>query len=256
VLRLAVERLAVLRLAVLRFAVLRLAVLRLAVLRFAVERFAVLRLAVERLAVLRLAVLRFAVVRFAVLRLAVERLAVERLAVLRLAVERFAVERFAVARRPDERFAPDLFCGVAILPPPSRGTFAWQRHEQYVVCVGCFQHIRPTSSVCWVANCPRFAGCKRVNTNARAIARALSVVAASDGATCSYDLRAVARPPLRPAAFFCAVVPPCDELLRELDECDFFPPRDDDPGEFAIFAARSFDIPFSFNFSYCFSFLT
>ena len=27
---------------------------------------------------------------------------------------------------------------------------------------------------------------------------------------------AVAFPPLRPAAFFCAVVPPCDELLRRV----------------------------------------
>ncbi len=72
-----------------------------------------------------------------------------------------------------------------------------------------------------------------------------------------YDLRAVAFPPLRPAAFFCAVVPPCDELLFELDdEPDFLPPRDDAPGEFAIFAARSFDIPLSFSASYCFSFLT
>jgi len=69
-------------------------------------------------------------------------------------------------------------------------------------------------------------------------------------------LRAAALPPLRPAAFFWAVVPPCDELLRELDECDFFPPRLEEPGELAIFAARSFDMPLSFNASYCFSFLT
>jgi hypothetical protein len=71
-------------------------------------------------------------------------------------------------------------------------------------------------------------------------------------------LRAVALPPLRPAAFFCAVVPPCFEVERELDELEDedFPPRDDEPGELAIFAARDFDIPFSFSFSYCFSFLT
>ena len=84
--------------------------------------------------------------------------------------------------------------------------------------------------------------------------------------------RAVACPPLRPAAFFWAVVPPCfavlrvellrdellrEELLRDVElEPDFLPPRLDAPGEFAIFAARSFDIPFSFSFSYCFSFLT
>src|SRR5213595_1656486 len=70
-------------------------------------------------------------------------------------------------------------------------------------------------------------------------------------------LRAVALPPLRPAAFFCAVVPPCFELEREDEfEPDFLPPRLEAPGEFEIFAARSFDIPFSFSFSYCFSFLT
>jgi hypothetical protein len=56
---------------------------------------------------------------------------------------------------------------------------------------------------------------------------------------------------LRPAAFFCAVVPPCDGLLRERDDDDFFPPRRDDPGDaLLIRAARSFDIPFSFSFSY------
>src|SRR5204862_4910358 len=66
-------------------------------------------------------------------------------------------------------------------------------------------------------------------------------------------LRAVAFPPLRPAAFFCAVVPPC---LALPPEPDFFPPRLDAPGEFAILAARSFDIPLSFSASYCFSFLT
>jgi hypothetical protein len=62
---------------------------------------------------------------------------------------------------------------------------------------------------------------------------------------------------LRPADFFCAVVPPCDEvLLDELDEADFFPPRLDAPDAFEILAARSFDMPLSFNASYCFSFLT
>jgi hypothetical protein len=71
-----------------------------------------------------------------------------------------------------------------------------------------------------------------------------------------YDLRAVALPPLRPAAFFCAVVPPCDELLRELEEREAFPPRLDEADAFEIRAARSFDIPLSFRASYCFSFLT
>src|SRR6188474_3715339 len=67
------------------------------------------------------------------------------------------------------------------------------------------------------------------------------------------DLRAAARPPLRPAAFFCAVVPPCFELPPEPD---FLPPRADAPGELAIFAARSLDMPLSLRASYCFSFLT
>ena len=69
-------------------------------------------------------------------------------------------------------------------------------------------------------------------------------------------MRAVARPPLRPAAFFWAVVPPCFELERELEEWDFFPPRLEAPGELAILAARSFDMPLSLSASYCFSFLT
>ena len=80
---------------------------------------------------------------------------------------------------------------------------------------------------------------------------------ADERAPRGYDFfLAVAFPPLRPAAFFCAVVPPCFELERDEEECDFLPPRLEAPGEFAIFAARSFDIPFSFSFSYCFSFLT
>jgi hypothetical protein len=84
----------------------------------------------------------------------------------------------------------------------------------------------------------------------------LRVVVVRDVVVTSYDLRAAALPPLRPAAFFCAVVPPCEELLRVEDEPDFLPPRLDAPGEFAIFAARSFDIPLSFSASYCFSFFT
>src|SRR5439155_6408736 len=63
-------------------------------------------------------------------------------------------------------------------------------------------------------------------------------------------------PPLRPAAFFWAVVPPWLADEREEPECDFLPPRLEAPGEFAIRAARSLDIPFSLSFSYCFSFLT
>jgi hypothetical protein len=64
---------------------------------------------------------------------------------------------------------------------------------------------------------------------------------------------AVARPPLRPAAFFCAVVPPWLELPPEPD---FFPPRLEAPGELAMRAARCFDIPFSLSASYCLSFFT
>jgi hypothetical protein len=61
---------------------------------------------------------------------------------------------------------------------------------------------------------------------------------------------------LRPAAFFWAVVPPWEELLRLEPEWDFLPPRLEDPGEFAILAARSFDMPFSLSALYCLSFLT
>ena|GEM_PF-6273063 len=53
---------------------------------------------------------------------------------------------------------------------------------------------------------------------------------------------AAARPPLRPADLCCAVVPPC---FDEPPEPDFLPPREDVPGEFAIRAARCFDIPLS-----------
>jgi hypothetical protein len=66
-------------------------------------------------------------------------------------------------------------------------------------------------------------------------------------------LRAVALPPVRAAAFFWAVVPPCEELPPEPD---FSPPRFDAPGEFAMRAARSLDIPLSLSASYCFSFFT
>ena len=66
----------------------------------------------------------------------------------------------------------------------------------------------------------------------------------------------MALPPFRPAAFFWAVVPPCADEGLDDPECEFFPPLLDAPGEFAIFAARSFDIPLAFKASYCFSFLT
>src|SRR5436190_1156051 len=52
-------------------------------------------------------------------------------------------------------------------------------------------------------------------------------------------LRADALPPLRPAAFFCAVVPPWELELRDLPEPELLPPRLEAPGEFAILAARS-----------------
>jgi hypothetical protein len=62
---------------------------------------------------------------------------------------------------------------------------------------------------------------------------------------------------LRPADFFCCVVPPWDAVLFERDpDPDFFPPRLDEPGEFAMRAARCLDMPFFFRPSYCFSFLT
>jgi hypothetical protein len=68
--------------------------------------------------------------------------------------------------------------------------------------------------------------------------------------------RAVALPPLRPAAFFWAVVLPWLVVRLRTPDPDFLPPRLEASGEFAIFAARSLDIPFSFSASYCFSFFT
>ena len=66
----------------------------------------------------------------------------------------------------------------------------------------------------------------------------------------------IVRPPFLPAAFFCAVVPPWDELERDKPDWDAFPPRLEAPGELAIFAARSLDMPLSLRASYCFSFFT
>src|SRR3954453_17672301 len=63
---------------------------------------------------------------------------------------------------------------------------------------------------------------------------------------------AVAFPPLRPASFFCAVVPPCF-LSPPLPDC--CPPCLDASGELAMRAARSLDMPLSLSASYCFSFL-
>jgi hypothetical protein len=60
-------------------------------------------------------------------------------------------------------------------------------------------------------------------------------------------------PPFRPAFFFWAVVPPCFELPPDPD---FLPPRLEAPDEFAIRAARSFDMPLRLRASYCFSFFT
>src|SRR3954454_6457326 len=67
---------------------------------------------------------------------------------------------------------------------------------------------------------------------------------------------AVALPPLLPAFFFWAVVPPWEELLFFLPDPLAFPPRLDEPSELAIRAARDFDIPLSLSASYCFSFFT
>jgi ABC-type multidrug transport system fused ATPase/permease subunit len=45
-------------------------------------------------------------------------------------------------------------------------------------------------------------------------------------------------------------------LVRGPPDADFSPPCFEASGEFAIRAARSFDMPFSFKASYCFSFFT
>jgi hypothetical protein len=44
--------------------------------------------------------------------------------------------------------------------------------------------------------------------------------------------------------------------FRDAADPELFPPRRDAPGEFAIFAARAFDMPFFRRPSYCFSFFT
>src|SRR3954447_2168614 len=68
---------------------------------------------------------------------------------------------------------------------------------------------------------------------------------------------AAALPPLRPAAFFCCEVPPCfDELLLEPPLPDFLPPREEEPSELAIAAARPLLMPFFLSPSYCLSFFT
>src|SRR6186997_2359084 len=62
-------------------------------------------------------------------------------------------------------------------------------------------------------------------------------------------------PPLRPAAAFCAFVPPWLDALRRLPEPDDLPPRLEEPSELAMRAARSLLIPFLRKPSYCVSFL-
>src|SRR5438309_200687 len=52
------------------------------------------------------------------------------------------------------------------------------------------------------------------------------------------------------------MVPPYKNNVHFQPEPSAFPPRFEAPGEFAILAARSFDIPFSFRATYCFRFLT
>ncbi len=63
-------------------------------------------------------------------------------------------------------------------------------------------------------------------------------------------------PPLRPAAAFCAFVPPWLEALRFLPLPDALPPLLEASGEFAIRAARHLLIPFLRSPSYCLSSFT
>src|SRR5205085_7376562 len=65
---------------------------------------------------------------------------------------------------------------------------------------------------------------------------------------------AAALPPLRPAAACWAWVPPC--LEEPPPSCERLPPCSEASGEFAMRAARAFDIPLSLRASYCFSFFT
>jgi hypothetical protein len=67
----------------------------------------------------------------------------------------------------------------------------------------------------------------------------------------------VAFPPFRPAATFCAWLPPLPGplLLRLWLEPLLLPPRLEDPSELEIAAARDLLMPFSRRPSYCLSFL-
>src|ERR1044072_311300 len=75
---------------------------------------------------------------------------------------------------------------------------------------------------------PQPGHCSREGERPRGV-RGLSV-----GRPLTQDLRAAARPPLRPAAFFWSVVPPCFDLPPEPD-C--VPPRAVPPGEGGVLAA-------------------
>src|SRR6188474_2871903 len=70
------------------------------------------------------------------------------------------------------------------------------------------------------------------------------------------DFFAAALPPLRPAFFFWAAVPPWLLSVFFLPLPEALPPLVDESGSLAIRAARCLDIPLSLRASYCFSFFT
>ena len=70
-----------------------------------------------------------------------------------------------------------------------------------------------------------------------------------------FDQLLLLRPPVRPAAAFWALVPPWLVERRRIPLPEALPPREDDPGELAILAARSLLMPFFRRPSYCLSFL-
>ena len=69
--------------------------------------------------------------------------------------------------------------------------------------------------------------CRSINR----LGRFAALLAEGRALTLDHDSRAVAFPPLRPASFFCVVVPPC---LLLPPEPDFLPPLLDALGELAI----------------------
>src|SRR5581483_498926 len=93
-----------------------------------------------------------------------------------------------------------------------------------------------------------FAAAARPSTSASLLSRFVSSAIAQP--------LLAALPPLRPAAAFCAFVPPWLAARRFVPLPELSPPRLEEPLLLAIRAARSLLMPFSRSPSYCLSFFT